>query len=375
AGPDYTLDQSATATLTVRPKAIMVTADNRGITYGQADAAFTSAVSGLVGSDQLTVPGTCGVSGSHTAAGSYPITCSGADGGGNYTISYAAGTLGVAKAVLTVNAPSPSTTYGVKASTVSLAPTYGGLVNADTPSSAGVASASCATAASVTSGGSYPAGSFPVTCSGPTGTANYTVHYSAGTLTVGSATLTVTARDASRPYGAADPAFTTTVSGLVNSDTASAAYSGTAATATTATATSPAGSYPITVASGTLTSTNYTFAFASGTLTVTAATTSLTAAAVLVTLGGHSAQVNVGTISATLRYGSSARPVVGATITFTARSIAVCAAVTDATGKATCSLTAVQDAKVISSLGYTATFVGSSDLLGSSGSAGLIQFR
>ena len=39
---------------------------------------------------------------------------------------------------------------------------------------------------------------------------NYTVVYVDGTLTVGQATLTVTAANASRAYGAANPVFTAT---------------------------------------------------------------------------------------------------------------------------------------------------------------------
>jgi hypothetical protein len=40
----------------------------------------------------------------------------------------------------------------------------------------------------------------------------------AGTLTVTKATLTVTADDATRAYGAANPAFTVSYAGFVNSD-------------------------------------------------------------------------------------------------------------------------------------------------------------
>lgn len=62
---------------------------------------------------------------------------------------------------------------------------------------------------------------------------------------VNPATLTVTANNAVRLYGTANPAFTYIVSGFVNGNT-SAVVSGAASLATTATTSSPVGMYPIT---------------------------------------------------------------------------------------------------------------------------------
>jgi hypothetical protein len=99
--------------------------------------------------------------------------------------------------------------------------------------------------------------------------ANYSVTITNGTLTVTPAGLTVVANDASRPYGATNPVFTGTITGLQNDDSLSikATY------ATTATVASAVGTYPITP---TLTDTlgrigNYTVTVTSGTLTVTGA--------------------------------------------------------------------------------------------------------
>jgi filamentous hemagglutinin family protein len=83
--------------------------------------------------------------------------------------------------------------------------------------------------------------------------------------------LTVTADDKAKVYGDPLPAFTATITGLVNGDTA-AAYSGAPALTTAATATSPvAGSpYAINAAQGTLASeAGYGFTFVDGQLTVT----------------------------------------------------------------------------------------------------------
>ncbi len=62
-------------------------------------------------------------------------------------------------------------------------------------------------------------GPYPIT---PTVTGanlgNYSVTYVNGILTVGQAALTVTAANASRAYGAANPGFTGTVTGAMGSD-------------------------------------------------------------------------------------------------------------------------------------------------------------
>src|SRR5205823_469099 len=89
------------------------------------------------------------------------------------------------------------------------------------------------------------------------------------------ATLTVTADDASRPYGADNPAFTFQYSGFVNSE-----GSGIATTAptcsSTANSTSNVGPYPITCSGGL--SANYTFKYVDGKLTVNPAPLTVTAA-------------------------------------------------------------------------------------------------
>jgi polygalacturonase len=98
-----------------------------------------------------------------------------------------------------------------------------------------------------------------------------TVYSTAGpyNITVSPAPLTVTANNASRAVGAANPTFTASYSGFVNGDTA-AVLSGSPALSSTATTSSPAGTYPITAAAGTLAAANYTFNFVNGTLSVVA---------------------------------------------------------------------------------------------------------
>jgi hypothetical protein len=105
---------------------------------------------------------------------------------------------------------------------------------------------------------------------------NYLFNFTNGTLTVNPATLTVTANNTNRLYGATNPVFTVSYSGFVNGDTASV-LSGSPSLATSAITNSPAGSYTITNTIGALSATNYTFSFTNGTLTINPAALTVTA--------------------------------------------------------------------------------------------------
>jgi hypothetical protein len=89
------------------------------------------------------------------------------------------------------------------------------------------------------------------------------------TIVVNKAVLTVTANNATRAYGLANPTLTVSYSGFVNGDTFATAVTGTPSVTTTAVATSLPGSYPIVASQGTLASAKYTLNFVNGTLTVT----------------------------------------------------------------------------------------------------------
>ena len=107
------------------------------------------------------------------------------------------------------------------------------------------------------------------------------------TVTISKATITVTADNASRAYGAANPTFTATYTGFVNGQNlGTSGITGSPALTTTATTSSAVGTYTITSAVGTLASTNYQFSNVNGTLTVTAAALTVTAIAQTKTYGG-----------------------------------------------------------------------------------------
>src|ERR1035438_7319100 len=103
---------------------------------------------------------------------------------------------------------------------------------------------------------------------------NYTTTIKSGTLTVTPVPLTVTAADATRAYGLTNAVFTGTITGLVNGDNITAAYS------CLATIASPPGTYPIVPAlvDPDARSTNYAVNLNNGTLSVTPALLTVTAA-------------------------------------------------------------------------------------------------
>jgi sugar lactone lactonase YvrE len=113
---------------------------------------------------------------------------------------------------------------------------------------------------------SYPAGTIKIAAN-YSGDSNNNSSVGTGTVTILPAVLTVTANNASMPFGASPPTLTYTITGFVNGDSSSV-VTGAPAETTTATSSSAQGTYPITPSLGTLAAANYTFVFVNGTLTV-----------------------------------------------------------------------------------------------------------
>ncbi|MGH9605798.1 MAG: beta strand repeat-containing protein, partial [Terracidiphilus sp.] len=88
-------------------------------------------------------------------------------------------------------------------------------------------------------------------------------------LTIGSATLTISANNATKPYGAPNPTFTGSVTGAAASDTFSETFT------TGATASSPVGTYPITPSVTGANLADYTVVANNGTLTVAQASSTI----------------------------------------------------------------------------------------------------
>jgi len=174
--------------------------------------------------------------------------------------------------------------------------------------------------------------------------------------------LVVTADDLTRDVGAPNPPLTASAAGLVDGD-ALADLAGALSCTTPADASSPAGEYPITCNG--LSSPKYLVTYAPGTLHVVKAPTALavepatTASTVLTQKATFAARL-------TSRGGA---PVAGQTVRFDADTGETCSAVTDASGRATCTVPVLGSPRVLLAQGYEAGFAGTDRYLPASGEA------
>ncbi len=252
--------------LTVNPASLLVSADNQVRPYGATNPVLTYTISGFAGTDTVAVvsgvAGTSTIATTNSANGTYPITVTNISlSASNYNFAFSNGVLTVGQAVLLVTADSQSRTYG--ATNPLLTYTISGFQGTDTVA---VVSGTAGTATAATTNSNV--GAYPITVTNINLSAsNYVFNFTNGTLTVNPATLTVTASNQARLYGALNPALTYGFAGFSNNDTATV-VSGIAGTATPATTNSNVGTYPITVTNINLSATNYSFNFTNGTLTV-----------------------------------------------------------------------------------------------------------
>ncbi|HEU4414201.1 MAG TPA: MBG domain-containing protein [Candidatus Angelobacter sp.] len=257
----------ADGTLTVNPAPLTVTVNNATRAYGDPNPAFSGTITGLKNGDVITA--TYSTTATATSpAGTYPITATLVDPNNvlpNYTVTIANGTLTITQAALVVTANNAARLYGDP--NPAFSGTIAGIKNGDNITAIYTTPATPAS----------PVGTYPIIPSlsdnGTGALANYTVTVNNGSLTVSPAPLSVTADNATRAFGAPNPAFTGSIVGIKNADNITATYS------TPATASSPAGTYPIIPAlvdpAGKLG--NYTVTINNGTLTVTSAVLTVTA--------------------------------------------------------------------------------------------------
>ncbi|TMG03036.1 MAG: choice-of-anchor D domain-containing protein, partial [Chloroflexi bacterium] len=322
-------------TLTVTQATLTVTANSHSREYGDANPILDATISGFKNGENLASSGVTGTASCSTAAttasavANYSITCTiGSLSAVNYSFTFAAGTLHVTPAGLTVTANDKTREYGDP--NPGFDATITGFKNGQNLTTSGVTgTASCSSSATMTS----PVADYSITCtiggllsgnysftffapgtlqngenlatSGVTGTAscssaaianstvadhtisctigslsahNYSFSFVNGTLRVTTAELTVTANSHSREYGDANPILDATISGLKNGENlASSGVTGTASCSTAATTASAVANYSITCTIGSLSAVNYSFTFAAGTLHVTPAGLTVTA--------------------------------------------------------------------------------------------------
>lgn len=235
-------------------------------TYGAANPAFTYTVTGLSGSDTVTVtPQTTATAAS--PVGSYPVTATVTGSNtANYSITVIGATLTVNKALLHIQAKNIASIYG---DTPPQPTAYDlqGFVNGDTASVVSGAPILSATATSAS-----PAGFYPIQIQlGTLSAANYAftnIDNGEGSLGISKRPLQAIANNLTMTEGGPVPTLTYHLSGFVNGDTATTAVSGAPAMFTTATPGSTPGQYLISGNTGTLSSQNYAFERVTGTMTV-----------------------------------------------------------------------------------------------------------
>ena len=273
---------SARNTVTISKASATVTAGSSTTTYsGVAQTISSFTATGLVNGETEAVLTGVTVSATGTNAGTYTSTASGTDG--NYNLTFVNGALTINKANATVTAGSTTTTYTGLAQSVS-GFTATGLVNGETTS--------VLTGVTTSGGTGTNAGTYASTASGTA--TNYNLTFVPGALTINKAHLTVTADNASKTYGAANPTLSATVSGFVNGETlGTSGVSGAGGASTTATALTGAGTAIITPSLGTLTASNYDFTnFVNGTLTINKANATVTASSGTATYTGLAQSVS-----------------------------------------------------------------------------------
>ena len=208
----------------------------------------------------LTATTTCNALKSGLAAGTYPVNFT-YSGDTNYFSTSGTTTLRVTPAALSITVNDASRAYGVAN------PAFNGTL------SGVVAGETILVSYSTAAVSNSPVGTYAITATltaaGAASLTNYTITNTPGTLTINqnANSLVINVNSASRLYGAANPAFSGTVSGVLTGDNVIVNYT------TTATATSSAGRYAIGANVTGTSAGNYIATIMPGTLQVSAAGT------------------------------------------------------------------------------------------------------
>ena len=248
---NYTGKLEGTEELTITPKSVTVTAEDKTKVFGETDPKLTAKVAGTLGDDKVeyTLSREEG-----EAAGNYTITASGNAEQGNYTVAYVAGTLTITSKVIDkdgknveVNSP---TDHEYDSNAHKWSPTV-----TDKKSKKELEAGKDYTVEYSTKN-FKDVGTIKVTI---TGIGNYS-----GTVTrtykITPKSVTVTAEDKTKVFGETDPKLTAKVAGTLGDDKVEYTLSRETGEA--------AGKYEITVKGDKLQG-NYSVTYVAGTLTIT----------------------------------------------------------------------------------------------------------
>jgi hypothetical protein len=240
-----------------------MTANDKSMTYGSIIPTLDAKYEGLKNNENIpswiTEPSITTTATSTSKVGTYPITISNADAR-NYQLTINDGALSVIKAELTVKADDKERTYGEVNPDFTLS--YTGLKNNEA-----VPEWETQPVIETTSDIKSPVGTYPITVKDAKAV-NYNITTVNGTLTISKATLQITPNDATRMYGADNPQFTLSYSGLKNNEN-EPEWTTEPVITTIATKESAVGNYAIQVT--TAEARNYTLEKKAGTLTITKA--------------------------------------------------------------------------------------------------------
>ncbi|HYW69900.1 MAG TPA: MBG domain-containing protein, partial [Pyrinomonadaceae bacterium] len=267
---NYSPPAQKLVSINVTKATLTITADNKAKTYRAANPALTFTPTGFVNGDTSSVlSGTPTISTTATAisvVSGYPISITQNNlSAVDYTFNFVSGTLTVNKATPVINWSNPSDiVYGTALSGTQL---NAGATNPNDGSAVTGAFAYSPIGTTVLHVGNGQTLRADFTPNGVDASSYNLAAQKQVAINVTKATLTITADNKSKAFGAANPALTFTPSGFVNGDSASV-LTGAPNLSTTATQSSPVASYPITIAQGTLVATDYSFNFVNGTLTV-----------------------------------------------------------------------------------------------------------
>ena len=271
---NYTIGTRIDGVLTINKANLSVRALDASRLYHQTDPIFTTKLEGFVAGDSET---NCDVTGVASASSTADITTavgtsvivpnvSGLSSN-NYNFVSVNGILSINKYPLTVTVKPSSKVYGhANPSFVAEFTSFpAGVTESATditvvaePTSTATLLTPVGTAAIQANSGTYTSNNYSFST------------FTDGVLTITKAVLTVTAHDDNRPFGGANPAFGSTISGYLNSETnITAGVTGVANVTTTATGSTPAGPAVITAGIGTLSAPNYSFVGVDGVLTIT----------------------------------------------------------------------------------------------------------
>jgi len=268
----YGNDATQGFTLTVNRATLMpsVTANDKYFDGNNTATIASCTLAGIVGMDNVT----CSASGATFAssdAGTWTVTATGITLGGpaagNYQLS---STTATTTATIKPATPSVMVTGGTF--------TYTGMPQGASATATGVGGAPVFGTFAFTytppGDATVPvnAGTYNVSAMFTSSDPNYGNAVGSGTVVINQAKASVTAADAMRPYGQANPAFSGTLSGFVATDGITATYASTATTSTPVGVYGPASPYAIvpTLVDPNNKLANYVVTSTNGTLTITA---------------------------------------------------------------------------------------------------------